>query len=908
MIITNSWAPIFKGIDHTTGQMIPDAVDPRLQAVNALRIDLRDPDVQMFTDPPCANCAPPNETIGYSTSSFLNIYGVQVAVNANFQPLCCFYTDGIPLDVTGLSISRGVVVSAQENATDSSAVMFTTNKQVTMIGTNWPSTNTAGIYTAVSGHYPLITNGVNIGYTYTNLPDTIHQVQPRTAVGVSQDGRYLYLITIDGRQPGYSDGALDPETADWLIRFGSYNGINLDGGGSTTMVMADCHGNPIRLNIPSDVAARGQERVIANHLGVFAKPLPGFINDLNVMPASTTATIAWTTVSNATTQVAYGLGTNFDTLTPLDSTLVTNHSVTLSGLSPGANYSFQAISTVDAAQYTAECYFETTNHFVMLFDFTQSWKYTTNNLNGIKWQLPAYTEPGWLGPGPGLLYLETNALVSPRNTPLPGVSGALPPTYYFRTHFTFTNRTAGVSLLFSNFIDDGAVFYLNGVEIQRVRMPAAPTVITYTTLTTTFPCTGDATCPDVFTISGDLITNLVTGDNVLAAEVHQVSTTSSDIVFGSVLFSTSPSSITASNSPPTLIVPPTQVINELATLTVTNTATDPDIATEMLTFSLVSAPGNATLDPATGVFTWTPTEAQGPSTNVITVRVTDNGSPPLSDTRSFTIFVNEVNSAPILTVPSTQMINELATLTATNTATDLDIPANILTFALVAAPSGMTLDSTTGVVTWTPGEVQGPSTNVISVRVTDNGTPPLSDTRSFTIIVNEVNSAPVLVPISEKTVNEGSLLAFTAIATDADIPANSLTFTLDPGAPAGATINATNGVFSWTPPNGFSPATNAVTIRVTDDGSPPLSDAKTFTIAVVSAPRILSITQAVDGIITLVWQAFPGRTYRVVSTTDLASGSWTALGADVTATGTTATATDDTSGNTQRFYRVIQLN
>src|SRR6266581_7101810 len=86
-IIVNPWVPIFKGIDHATGQMIPDAVDPRLQAVNALRIDLHDPDVQLFTDPPCTNCAPPNETIGLSTSSFLRTYRVQAAVNANFQPL-----------------------------------------------------------------------------------------------------------------------------------------------------------------------------------------------------------------------------------------------------------------------------------------------------------------------------------------------------------------------------------------------------------------------------------------------------------------------------------------------------------------------------------------------------------------------------------------------------------------------------------------------------------------------------------------------------------------------------------------------------------------------------------------------------------------------------------------------------
>src|SRR5713101_1263486 len=401
LIVTNAWVPIFQGIDHTTAQMIPGGVDLRLQAVNALRIDLTDPDVQMFTDPPCTNCPVGYgyETRVYTTSRFLKTYGVQVAVNANFYNPCCSEPEGAPFDVIGLSISNGRVVSQQEAAIDSSNVMFTTNKQVIMITTNWPPTMTNGIYTAVSGHYPLITNGVNFSYIYTN--DTtdpyVHLVQPRTAVGVSQDGRFLYLITIDGRQPGYSDGALDQETGDWLIRFGAFNAINLDGGGSTTMVMADCHGNPIELNGPSDVAATGHERVIGNHLGVFAKPLPGFINDLNVIPASTTATISWTTVSNATTQAAYGLGTNYDTLTPLDSTLGTNHSVTLSGLAPGTNYYFQAISTVDAAQYTAECYFETTNHFVMLFDFTQSWKYTTNNLNGINWQSPAYNEIGWLG-------------------------------------------------------------------------------------------------------------------------------------------------------------------------------------------------------------------------------------------------------------------------------------------------------------------------------------------------------------------------------------------------------------------------------------------------------------------------------------------------------------------------------
>src|SRR2546426_12358026 len=65
-----------------------------------------------------------------------------------------------------------------------------------------------------------------------------------------------------------------------------------------------------------------------------------------------------------------------------------------------------------------------------------------------------------------------------------------------------------------------------------------------------------------------------------------------------------------------------------------------------LTFSLVSAPTGVNLDPSTGVLTWTPTEAQGPSTNLITVKVTDNGVPQSSDIKSFTVVVTEANSAP----------------------------------------------------------------------------------------------------------------------------------------------------------------------------------------------------------------------------------------------------------------------
>src|SRR6185369_4758280 len=129
-------------------------------------------------------------------------------------------------------------------------------------------------------------------------------------------------------------------------------------------------------------------------------------------------------------------------------------------------------------------------------------------------------------------------------------------------------------------------------------------------------------------------------------------------------------------------------------------------------------------------------------------------------------------------------------------------------------------------------EAQGPGTNVITVRVTDNGSPPQSDAKSFTVIITEVNAAPVLTAIGSRTVNEGTLLSFTASASDSDIPSQALSFSLDPGAPAGASINPASGLFVWTPTEAQGPSTNSITIRVTDNGSPPLSAFETISVVV----------------------------------------------------------------------------
>src|SRR5207249_4067639 len=186
------------------------------------------------------------------------------------------------------------------------------------------------------------------------------------------------------------------------------------------------------------------------------------------------------------------------------------------------------------------------------------------------------------------------------------------------------------------------------------------------------------------------------------------------------------------------------------------TATATDAAGDPLTFSLEpGAPAGASINATNGVFTWTPTEAQGPSTNRITVRVTDDGSPPSSDARSFQVVVTEANQAPVLVVPAEQTIDEMSTLVVTNTATDADLPDNpSLHDSLPISPAGASINVTNGVFTWTPTEAQGPSTNLITVRVTDDGSPPSSDARSFTVIVTEVNRAPVLTVPAEQMINE----------------------------------------------------------------------------------------------------------------------------------------------------------
>src|SRR3989440_8969965 len=102
-------------------------------------------------------------------------------------------------------------------------------------------------------------------------------------------------------------------------------------------------------------------------------------------------------------------------------------------------------------------------------------------------------------------------------------------------------------------------------------------------------------------------------------------------------------------------------------------------------------------------------------------------------TNSVWVTVVEVTVPPVLSVPADQTIDEQTALNVSASATDADLPANTLTFALVSAPTGMTINPASGVISWTPSEAQGTRANEVSESVTGNGVPALSATDSFTV-------------------------------------------------------------------------------------------------------------------------------------------------------------------------------
>jgi len=199
--------------------------------------------------------------------------------------------------------------------------------------------------------------------------------------------------------------------------------------------------------------------------------------------------------------------------------------------------------------------------------------------------------------------------------------------------------------------------------------------------------------------------------------------------------------LTVLNARPVFAALPTNtfLVNELTTLNVTNTASDLNVPTETLTYSLVTGLPGMTLNSATGLFAWTPPQTNSPSTNVVSVAVANNGVPSLSATNTFTVIVVEVNQAPTLGTIGTQILTLLQPFSLTNSATETNIHSTTAGYVLLSPPAGASINAS-GLITWTPAASQTLTTNTITTVVTNSDpydlvNPHLSATNSFLAIV-----------------------------------------------------------------------------------------------------------------------------------------------------------------------------
>lgn len=274
-------------------------------------------------------------------------------------------------------------------------------------------------------------------------------------------------------------------------------------------------------------------------------------------------------------------------------------------------------------------------------------------------------------------------------------------------------------------------------------------------------------------------------------------------------------------------------------------------------------------------------------------------------TTTFEATFLSVNDSPTLISPSSVLVTEGDLLAITNSASDVETPPQLLNFSLATAPTNASINPTNGIVLWPTTELDGPGTNVFAIVVTDDGTPPLATTQAVQVIVLETNAAPNLAGLANRTVHAGTLIQFTNVASDPDFPANTLTFTLLPGAPLEATLNPTNGGFTWLTTDDDVGTTNFISFQVSDDGSPSLSASNSFTAVVASRPVIYSIETS-NSTLTLTWSAIDGQGYRLQTNSQLMTPAWGDIDFDVFGIGTTAKSTGILD-QAEQYYRVRVL-
>lgn len=250
--------------------------EPRKMVIHGVRIDSQTPGLRLHATPRRQEWVEgKTETDRRTTRDFLRdsrakSIPVVFAVNADaFSPWPAPYDQSTPTDLLGLAVSEGTVVS-RGSGTPSLLKHRTDGLRIVATDKNFDA---AGVEWAVSGFALCLDQGQPLAGG-----DDLH---PRTGLGLSQDARWIVIVAIDGRQPA-SVGATTGELGRWLRHFGAFRGINMDGGGSTTLAWwnpaaeaADkCEllnqpvGSGSRLDLLPFGSFKPTERANGNNLGV----------------------------------------------------------------------------------------------------------------------------------------------------------------------------------------------------------------------------------------------------------------------------------------------------------------------------------------------------------------------------------------------------------------------------------------------------------------------------------------------------------------------------------------------------------------------------------------------------------------------------------------------------------------
>ncbi|MBZ0289709.1 MAG: phosphodiester glycosidase family protein [Anaerolineae bacterium] len=255
--------PIFQSITYS--RLIRS--EPRPLVIHVVRVGLDAPGIGFLV-------TPPDNVDGYqyrarTVSQFLDDFDVQVAINADgfepwweYGPFNYYPHDGDGTNAVGLTVSQGRVV--KDGTPEHASLFISEDNRVSFTP---PAEN---FYNVVSAMHTLMVDGVYLN-NVTNA--YMHDLHPRTAVALSQDERTFIIVVVDGRQPNYSEGVSLPELAAIVAEQGGYTALNMDGGGSSALVMQGADGRPLQLGSAIHTRIPGRERPVANHLGVFARPL-----------------------------------------------------------------------------------------------------------------------------------------------------------------------------------------------------------------------------------------------------------------------------------------------------------------------------------------------------------------------------------------------------------------------------------------------------------------------------------------------------------------------------------------------------------------------------------------------------------------------------------------------------------